>query len=331
MDKDFYEKFDLNLFGYTIIKLAYLSEDYQQGLAKSLYYAKICMNADNIVIFKNDGIDGEYSHKYNQALMKGNSERLTELLNSTIGEEDGEVPYKVETELGDSKSVIFVPITIRDSKYVIAVTSKDKDFNIRPDILIKFREAMTIVMEKVKTVNDLIRDSIYCKLTHLRNRNSYEENISSIRNTNGMVFGLFDLFRLKTVNDQYGHDKGDEYIVRTAEILDKYFPEFVIRSDENGKKQQVYTGTRLYRIGGDEFVLITNDSLESVELRAQQAMEEVRNMNLGIPDEIGMNSGIVQSVGNESIKELTNRADELLKADKTATYKRLGIERRQGK
>jgi diguanylate cyclase (GGDEF)-like protein len=184
-------------------------------------------------------------------------------------------------------------------------------------------------MEKVKTVNDLKRDNEFDKLTQLRNRNSYETDISRIENTTGMVLGLFDLFRLKTVNDNYSHDKGDEYITGAARILSKYFPEFIVRTDEHGKKQKVATGTRLYRTGGDEYVLITPDSLESVELRAQQAIEEVRHLDLGIPEEIGLNLGIVKSENNESVKQLTVRADELLREDKTAIYRRLGIDRRR--
>ena len=332
MDNDGKKPIDLNAFAYRIIKQACLSQDYYVGFSKALYYAKICMNADNIIIFKNDGIDGEFEHKYNQALMSGNSEPITELLNNNANVEDnlGIFTSIINTDDGE-QAVIFVPITIRDSKYVIAITGRDREFIVDEKVLTTFAEAMQIVMDKVKTVNDLIRDSEFDKLTQLRNRNSYETDTSQIISTNGMVLGLFDLFRLKTINDNYSHDKGDEYIVGAAKILNKYFPEYVITKDENGRKQKVATGTRLYRTGGDEFILITPDSLESVEIRAHQAVEELRQLDLGIPEEIGLNLGIVRSESNESVKQLTIRADESLREDKSATYKRLGIDRRQAK
>jgi len=320
---------DLNAFAYRIIKQAYLSQNHSIGLAKALYYAKICLHADNIIIFKNDGIDGEYEHKYNQALMSDSSIPITEALNANRDKDGNISTFRTTVNMKEGEeAVVFVPVTIRDSKYVIALTSRNKDFDIRPNVLSVFKDAMEIVMEKVKTVNDLKRDNEIDKLTQLRNRNSYETDISRIENTTGLVLGLFDLFRLKTVNDNYSHDKGDEYITGAARILSKYFPEFIVRTDEHGKKQKVATGTRLYRTGGDEYVLITPDSLESVELRAQQAIEEVRHLDLGIPEEIGLNLGIVKSENNESVKQLTVRADELLREDKTAVYRLLGIDRR---
>ena len=42
----------------------------------------------------------------------------------------------------------------------------------------------------------------------------------------------------RQVNDRFGHDKGDEYIRRSADIIREAFP-----------------GAPLFRIGGDEFVV----------------------------------------------------------------------------
>lgn len=55
-------------------------------------------------------------------------------------------------------------------------------------------------------------------------------------------FVMCDLNDLKLVNDQYGHDKGDEYIRMAADAIRSAFPD-----------------GRVYRIGGDEFAVFLED------------------------------------------------------------------------
>ena len=64
-------------------------------------------------------------------------------------------------------------------------------------------------------------------LTGLDNRNSYEIRINGIDESNdNLVFGLFDLFRLKYVNDNYSHKRksviGVEKIKRACEENEIY-------------------------------------------------------------------------------------------------------------
>ena len=54
---------------------------------------------------------------------------------------------------------------------------------------------------------------------------------------------LFDLNDLKVINDTYGHETGDQYIIKSAEIIKKF-----VHTDH------------LYRYGGDEFVAILPES-----------------------------------------------------------------------
>lgn len=50
---------------------------------------------------------------------------------------------------------------------------------------------------------------------------------------------IFDLNDLKAINDQYGHETGDKYIIRSYELIKECFPYCAI-----------------YRFGGDEFVVM---------------------------------------------------------------------------
>ncbi len=79
-------------------------------------------------------------------------------------------------------------------------------------------------------------------LTGLKNRTSYNLFVSNFDartdNIAGWIVSL-DLNDLKTINDNYGHIKGDEYIVNFANLLKR-------EEDEN-------SNIHAYRVGGDEF------------------------------------------------------------------------------
>jgi diguanylate cyclase (GGDEF)-like protein len=80
----------------------------------------------------------------------------------------------------------------------------------------------------------------YDDLTGVHNRNAMlnrEEEVRTFRQTVGIVFA--DLNGLKRINDEQGHEAGDAYIQRTANIL-----------------IDIYGRENIYRSGGDEFMII---------------------------------------------------------------------------
>ncbi len=87
-------------------------------------------------------------------------------------------------------------------------------------------------------------------LTGLKNRNAFSvdiENLIQAGKTNKHALVLADLNSLKTVNDQFGHKMGDEYI--------KFFGE-ALKTHEN-------INSISYRIGGDEFAVFFIDTTQS--------------------------------------------------------------------
>lgn len=96
-------------------------------------------------------------------------------------------------------------------------------------------------------------------LTHLFNRRYLEtvmrhETRYSLEN--GILFGcmMIDIDFFKHVNDTYGHDNGDRVLLQLAEIL----------------AQQVRAGDFVFRLGGEEFLIILAD----VQTSAIQAVAE---------------------------------------------------------
>ena len=73
---------------------------------------------------------------------------------------------------------------------------------------------------------------------------------------------MADLNYLKRVNDNFGHDKGNEYLMKMYEMLCEFFP--------YGK---------IFRIGGDEFVIIvTNDKCKHVELSVKKLKHKMKKI-----------------------------------------------------
>ena len=85
-------------------------------------------------------------------------------------------------------------------------------------------------------------------LTGVNSRHAYvekEEAIDlAIRNGEIEDFAIvvLDLNNLKAINDSFGHEAGDKYIIRSVKLMQQYFG-----------------GAPLYRFGGDEFVAILVD------------------------------------------------------------------------
>jgi diguanylate cyclase (GGDEF)-like protein len=78
-------------------------------------------------------------------------------------------------------------------------------------------------------------------LTNCRNRAAYEKDITKIDLSKNITLFMADMNNMKEINDNYGHQAGDEVVILCSQCLMKVF------------------GHRVYRIGGDEFICIEYD------------------------------------------------------------------------
>ncbi len=103
----------------------------------------------------------------------------------------------------------------------------------------KLKEINDILKEKEK----VIRNKAYNDyLTGLYNRRYFENEIKRLDSSRKYPIAIVigDLDGLKVVNDNFGHKKGDEYLINAADIL----------------KSTARTEDIVARIGGDEFAII---------------------------------------------------------------------------
>jgi len=117
----------------------------------------------------------------------------------------------------------------------------------RADYLSRIVDERTIELRKNQI--ELEQLAHFDTLTSLPNRRLFSEQICKMCNEgSGYEFGLLlvDVDRFKTINDTFGHDAGDKFLVVTARRL-----ELAVRSTD-----------KVARLGGDEFAILlagTND------------------------------------------------------------------------
>lgn len=116
----------------------------------------------------------------------------------------------------------------------------------------------------------------YDNLTQLANRSFFDRELMRFVDTyNGLAIMIMDLDGFKKVNDTYGHKKGDEVLIRVAEIL----------------KHQCCDDVIAGRLGGDEFIICAGDKDQAeVELFCNGMLKKIH-------DESDSNSLITASVG----------------------------------
>lgn len=118
-------------------------------------------------------------------------------------------------------------------------------------------ESLTETVNQLKNRIEYINELAYIDmLTGIKNNTAYAEEVKRIKeNIESMRFALFiiDVNGLKTINDSYGHDYGNELLIHAAQLV-----------------ARVFGHDNTYRIGGDEFASI----LENVDAKVCGEYEE---------------------------------------------------------
>ena len=140
-------------------------------------------------------------------------------------------------------------------------------------------------------------------LTGLKNRRAMLNDIQEMLETLSEPLWLvcLDLDNFKSINDQYGHDIGDQYLQRFGTMLEEM-------TKQNGQA---------YRTGGDEFaVLYSSGSAEKIEALRECYLQSFRDGEK--PEFLGVSIGYEQVQDFESLAEVMKRADEMMYVEKRA-------------
>ena len=141
-------------------------------------------------------------------------------------------------------------------------------------------------------------------LTNIGNRRGYEQGLETLDLPSSLPFSVIlgDVNGLKNVNDNLGHAVGDEMLCKVAQCLCNACPE----------------GTSVYRIGGDEFVLLlpatSNDAAEAIvtEIRSTLVEDSITSQY-----EMSIALGVAtKETMEQDLRECIKRADKSMYLNK---------------
>lgn len=152
-------------------------------------------------------------------------------------------------------------------------------------------------------VDMLHRLSYHDLLTNALNRNAFMDVLSQFRPGQYASAGIIyiDINGMKEINDFYGHHQGDKILITTvAKVFNLFKPD------------------ELFRIGGDEFVIITYDLTETDFYEKFNLLRNIFCEKTNLPFSIATGSCWVKSPSD--LNSLLQQADSAMYADKKKFY-----------
>lgn len=152
-------------------------------------------------------------------------------------------------------------------------------------------------------VDMLHRLSYHDLLTNALNRNAFMDVLSQFRPGQYASAGIIyiDINGMKEINDFYGHHQGDKILITTvAKVFNLFKPD------------------ELFRIGGDEFVIITYDLTETDFYEKFNLLRNIFCEKTNLPFSIATGSYWVKSPSD--LNSLLQQADSAMYTDKKKFY-----------
>ena len=149
-------------------------------------------------------------------------------------------------------------------------------------------------------------------LTSVRNKSAYDiferelqERIDNPEDTPEFAIAMLDCDDLKVINDTYGHDKGDVYLKNSSHLICR-----------------VFQHSPVFRIGGDEFVLILqNEDLKNWEKLRQHFIEKSAEITAFAREPwekicVAVGIAVYDPKIDKTVEDVLNRADHLMYENK---------------
>jgi diguanylate cyclase (GGDEF)-like protein/PAS domain S-box-containing protein len=190
----------------------------------------------------------------------------------------------------------------------ICITKSGKQKRLNSSIaLMHDKKRLLISTVDHTTLHDAIqtikKQTYTDELTQLNNRKSYNKRVAELlsqrqRYHNTFSILMFDIDFFKSINDVYGHQKGDEILVRLSNIVAS-----MTRANDYA-----------FRVGGEEFViLLTNTALANASVFAQKLRGKIES-DLSPFEErtITISIGVTEVQEDDTTVSLFKRVDKNL-------------------
>ncbi len=175
------------------------------------------------------------------------------------------------------------------------------------DYLKDINEMSSSISQKDSQINHLNIVSYKDALTHVGNKAAYMQKMLDLNNNpHDYAIVMIDINDLKAMNDKFGHKAGDYYLQGCCQLICK-----------------VFKHSPVYRIGGDEFVIIVEnqdyiDRQQKFE-ELEKAFEVSYNKESDIPwEKLSASCGMAELSSDDNTAELVfKRADKHMYENKT--------------
>ena len=212
----------------------------------------------------------------------------------TLEQEKGTLAYEMLKEQNVDR-LLAVPLLDADEITGFLGVDNPREHYDDATLLSSIQFFITSSLRRKKEQEYLTYLSYRDTLTLLYNRNKYMEVLSSCeqKTINNTGVAYIDLNGLKKINDEQGHEAGDSFIKTAASVIGNIFPE------------------DSYRIGGDEFVIISTHIDENI---FYENIDHLRNEM--IANHVSISIGVVWKSAITDLEEVLHLADHYMYKEK---------------
>lgn len=175
-----------------------------------------------------------------------------------------------------------------------------------PAGLLKVEDEIGDLARSGKKMQESIRRQVeYDEMTQLYNRRYGDKNLLKMKaqmQISGIKYcvAIGDIDFFKKVNDNYGHEAGDEVLIHVARVL----------------KEQLLANGFVCRWGGEEFlIVIESHTIETAEHILQSILDTLRNQTITYQEQqirVTMSMGLVSVKAEDEIDDILRCADQKL-------------------
>lgn len=291
--------------------------DFERSATKACQIVAKTLDADAASLFiRTEGKELEWVAGYQLAL---DEERIT-LEKELIG--DGRSLERITeivkqglngitfTKKYHFKSLLVCPLFLdhRHVGTIVVYTNQVTYFNTKQEEHLRiFSTPIALMIKNVLLHEQVKKLAERDELTNIFNRRKFLIKFEQLKelakkNKQPLSLAMIDLDNFKPINDEYGHEVGDQYLKKTAQLI----------------SQATRAGDVFARLGGDEFaVLLPNTNEEQARefaTRLRTIFEENPFILRGTPKVIGMSVGIETT--DHDFDTLLHQADEKMYAVK---------------
>ena len=179
----------------------------------------------------------------------------------------------------------------KELAFSVAINQYDMD-----TMIVNFTDISETFNQKMILEKKILHD----KLTNAYNREFFDQNykkfISEYSSSNSkLAIAMLDIDHFKLVNDNYGHDIGDQLLIQFVDTLNK-----------NSRKNDI-----LVRWGGEEFIMILKiDEASNLQKILESLRKSIESFDFNIVGHKTCSIGGTIYLENEDILKTIKRADD---------------------